>query len=75
MHVQGGHLGHSFGSHEMDVTVPVVRRLVDPYPVSSPNYTSQLHDTRSKATGSDRTQGAKHWGSSDLIHVVTQQLL
>ena len=52
MHIQGGHLGHLLGSHEMDVMVPVLRRLVNSYTVSSPNSTSpQLQDTRSKPTG------------------------
>ena len=79
MHVQDDHLGHLLGSHETDVTVPVLRRLVNPYTVSSPNYTSQqLHDACSKPTGyrlQSGQQGSKHWGSSDLIHMVTQQLV
>lgn len=47
--VQGGHLGHLLGSHKMDGTVPVLCRPVNPYTVSSPNYTPpQLHDTHNK---------------------------
>lgn len=47
MQVQSGHLGHLLSSQEMDGTVRVLCRPVNPYTVSSPNYTPpQLHDTQ-----------------------------
>lgn len=49
--VPSGHLGHLFGLHEMDGTIPVLCRLGNPYTVSSPNYTPpQLHDSHNKLT-------------------------
>lgn len=71
MQVQSGHLGHLLGSHEMfsaDLSTPI----------QSHHQTIPLHSFMTPTTNQQTATRAARLqtpGSSDLIHMVTQQLL